>query len=301
MFDVFCLSVALAVGQGGPVTAQPIPPAAAPGRAVIGDDLPTRIPPALPAVGVPDNWIRARTVAQDKTAADPKGNNPDADPAKKGDNKGDDKKDEDKKDEKKEPEKGHFMKWIEGTPLGCKLEECKVKVDGWAAFSYTHSSTNTTNLPVTWNDRADAFLMQQFWVNIEKAIDTESKEVNYGWKVAMLYGTDYRFTLIRGFMNDQLKNYRPDTRELNGFQQNLYGFDVPLFYVNAWLPGIGGEGTEVVLGRMFCQFGYESVMAPSTPLMSRSYAFNWAPPFFHVGGMAITKVDKNVTVKNMIV
>lgn len=299
MFDVFCLSVALAVGQGGPVAPQPVPPTAVPGRAAVGDELPSRIPPALPTVGVPDGWVPATTVAQDKTPPDPKAPTAEAPAAKDGEPKnGDEEKSE---EEKKEPEKGHFMKLIEGTPLGCKLEHKGIKVDGWAAFSYTHSSRDTTNLPVTWNDRADAFLMQQFWVNIEKPIDTESKEVNHGWKVAFLYGTDYRFTLIRGFLNRQLKNSRVDTRELNGFQQNLYGFDVPLFYVNAWLPGVGGEGTEVVLGRMFCQFGYESIMAPSTPLMSRSYAFNWAPPFFHVGGMAVTKVDKNVTVKNMIV
>ena len=52
---------------------------------------------------------------------------------------------------------------------------------------------------------------------------------------------------------------------------------------------------------MFTPFGTESVMAPTTPLMSRSYAFQWAPPFFHTGVMADTKVDKNFSVKNMIV
>ena len=208
MFDVFCLGVALAVGQAGPAAPQPMPPTATAGRAVVGEDVPARIPPALPAVGVPGTWVPARTVSQDKTApADPKASTPDTSPDKTADTKGDDKKEEEKKeDEKKEPEKGHFMKMIEGTPLGCKLEQCKVKVDGWAAFSYTCSSRDTTNLPVTWNDRANTFLLQQFWVNIGKDIDTDSKEINHGWKVAMFYGSDYRFTLIRGFLNNQLKN-----------------------------------------------------------------------------------------------
>ena len=91
---------------------------------------------------------------------------------------------------------------------------------------------------MTWNDRANTFLLQQFWVNIEKPLDTESKDINYGFKVAILAGSDYRFTLIRGFFNTQLKNSRLDPNEPNGFQQNLYGVDMPLFYVNAWLPGI---------------------------------------------------------------
>jgi hypothetical protein len=300
MFDVFCLSVALAVGQGAPADSQPIPPAAS-GHATLGDEPPSRIPPALPAVGVPDTWVPARTVSQVKPA-EPKGPTPDSGPDKKPEEKknGDEKKDEEKKDEKKEPEKGHFMKLIEGTPLGCKLEACKIKVDGWVDMSYTCSSRNTTNLPVTWNDRANAFLLQQAWVNIGKDVDTDSKEVDTGFKVAFLYGTDYRFTLIRGFFNNQLKNPNIDLSEPNGFEQNLYGFDIPLFYASVWLPGIGGEGTQVDIGRMFCQLGYESVMAPSSPLMSRSYAFQWAPPFFHMGIMATTKVDKNLTLKNMI-
>ena len=126
-------------------------------------------------------------------------------------------------------------------------------------------------------------------------------EVQHGFKVALLYGSDYRYTLIRGFLNNQLKNQNLDPREANGFEQNIYGGDIPLFYYQLWLPGVGGQGTEIQIGRMFCQWGYESVMAPSTPLMSRSYAFNWAPPFMHVGIMATTKVNQNVTVKNMLI
>lgn len=53
MFETFCLGVALAVGQPGPATLQPVPLAAPTGRAAVGDELPTRIPPALPTVGVP--------------------------------------------------------------------------------------------------------------------------------------------------------------------------------------------------------------------------------------------------------
>ncbi|HEX3152422.1 MAG TPA: outer membrane beta-barrel protein [Gemmataceae bacterium] len=281
MFDVFCLGVALAVGQGSPA---PMPPTIT-GQATVTQGLPARIPAALPTVGVPGvPVVQKKDAPGEAKVEEPK------------------KEEEKKEDEKKPEEKGHFMKMLEGTDLGCKLEACKIKIDGWAAMSYTCSNRNgATNLPVTWNDRADSFLFQQFWVNIEKGLDKDSKEVNSGWKVAFLYGSDYRFTLIRGFLNNQLMNPRFDIREPNRFEQNIYGLDIPLFYANAWLPGVGGEGTEVAIGRMFTPFGTESVMAPSTPLMSRSYAFQWAPPFFHTGVMADTKVDKNLSVKNMIV
>lgn len=287
MFETFCLGVALTVGQGGP--AQPIP--AAPGRAVVGEAAPYQVPAALPTAQMPGR-TPAITVQMKDGPMPPMTPTTPAD--KPSDNKAGD--DEKKDEEKKEDEKGHFMRIVEGTCLGSVLEECKVKVDGWAAMSYTHASpVNTTNQPVTWNDRANTFLFQQFWLNVEKPLDTESKEVNYGFKVAFLAGSDYRFTLPRGFFNTQLKNTNLDPNEPNGFQQNLYGVDLPVFYANAWLPGVMGDGTEVAVGRFLCPWGYESVMAASTPLMSRSYAFQWAPPFFHTGIKVAPTFNKNVS------
>jgi hypothetical protein len=208
---------------------------------------------------------------------------------------------ETKNGEEAKDDRGYFMRVIDEQYLGGYLKASDVVVDGWVAFSYNASTRNVTNLPYTWNDRADSALLQQIWVNIGDPVDWDLLEVQHGWNVSLLYGSDYRFTLIRGFLNNQLKNTNLDPRELNGFEQNIYGGDIPVFTYNVFLPGVGGEGTEITVGRMFCQFGYESVMAPTTPLMSRSYAFNWAPPFFHVGAMATSKLNPNWIVKNMIV
>jgi hypothetical protein len=173
-----------------------------------------------------------------------------------------------------EPSKGFFMSMLDGTSLGKTLDDRGLSISGWTQMSYTASQANISNLPVTWNDRANRFLMQQTWLRIDKAIDTESKERNWGFRVDGLFGTDYRFTMIRGLFNGQLNYNRPD--------QNLYGFDLPQFYVNAWLPNLF-QGTELKIGRMYTPWGVESVEGPSSPLLSRSYAFNWAPPFFHMG------------------
>ena len=311
MFETFCLGVALAVGQGGPVAPQPIPVTPIPaGRAALGDELPRRIPPALPTVGVPGQWAPARTVSQDTTpttpadpapATDPKAEAPANGEKKNGEN-GEKKNGEngEKKEEEKKDDRAYFMRVLDEKYFGGYFKASDIRVDGWLAFSYNVSTRNVTNLPYVWADRADSALLQQFWVNVEKPIDIEKAEVQHGWKVAYLYGSDYRWTLIRGFLNNQLKNYREDPRELNGFEQNLYGSDFPVFWGNVWLPGVGGQGTEVTVGRLMTPFGYESVMAPLTPLMSRSYAFHYGPPFFHVGVMATTVVDKNLIVKNML-
>src|SRR5262245_65101985 len=52
MFDVFCLGMSLTVGQGTPAPPMPTPPATA-GIVTVGDDLPRRIPAALPMAAVP--------------------------------------------------------------------------------------------------------------------------------------------------------------------------------------------------------------------------------------------------------
>lgn len=340
MFDVFCLSVALAVGQGSPadqpspsdalklqqatpakvvevaqLPARPMPPTlAVSGRASVGGDdpvPPARVPAQLPMMTLPGAATpipgRVQTLPTSQgggattmpTMPPMTGTMPPAAPAANGNGGGDCKTCEEPA-EKEPAEKGHFMKMLEGTALGCMMERKGITVDGWTAMSYTYSNRTAPALPVTWNDRTNRFLLQQHWVNIGKNLDTESKELDWGWKVAFLGGTDYRYTVVRGLLDDQLKNTRPSVSEPNGFQQNLYGVDIPLFYLNAWLPNVF-EGTEVAVGRMFTPFGYESVMAPSTPLMSRSYAFNWAPPFFHTGVMVAPKFNDNWSGKYMIV
>jgi hypothetical protein len=336
MLNAFWLSAALTVGQGNPTVAPTAPlsefaaerpsllsppvkstvaPAAGPTRPVMLPFAPTSAPPArlsvmpmnqpAPMLGTPAPLLSSTPMPVTQIPMSPMLGSPKLDPKANGNGEpknGEPKNDEAKNgEEKKEDDRGYFMRVIDEQYLGGYLKASDVVVDGWVAFSYNTSTRNVTNLPYTWNDRADSALLQQVWVNIAQPVDWEKPEVQHGWNVSLLYGSDYRFTLIRGFLNNQLKNVNPDPRELNGFEQNIYGGDIPVFTYSVFVPGMGGEGTEFTVGRMFCQFGYESVMATSTPLMSRSYAFNWAPPFFHVGAMATTKFTPNVIVKNMIV
>jgi hypothetical protein len=292
MFDVFCLSVALAVGQGGPAD-QPQA-----GRATVGET-PVRTPASLPTMTLPSASPAPRampiyTVSQGAPVATPAATAPaaaapavTAAPAA-----GCTTCEEKKEEEKKEEEPGCFMKMLEGTHAGSVLKDNGIKISGWAAGSYNWSQAGKSNLPVVWNDRANRFLGQQLWLDVSKDIDTESKEFHTGFKVAFLAGSDYRYTTLRGLFDRQMKNYREDPSEPNGYTQNIYGVDLPLFYASFWLPNLF-EGTEVQVGRVFTPWGVESVMAPSTPLMSRSYAFNWSPPFFHVGVSVNPKFSKN--------
>ena len=288
MYSLFVLGTSLAIGQGTP----PAPPPM---------ELPRYVVPAVPAAPAPP-----LSTAPAAPSAAPGAGKADAGDAAKpttGENPKD--KPADEKDKPAEdkpaaaPDTYFIMDVLKGTPLGERMAKNRVSISGWSESSYTASTTATTNLPVTWNDRANRFLQQQTWFRFDRALDTDSKCVSYGWHLDTLFGTDYRFTMNRGFWNEQLNNSRPDPREPTGLTQNLYGFDLPQYYVNAYLPNLF-KGTEVRFGRMYTLFGYESVEAVSTPLLSRSYAFNWAPPFFNSGLYVGPTFNKNWSGKYML-
>lgn len=181
-----------------------------------------------------------------------------------------------------------LMRMLEGTRLGASMEEHRFKIYGWAAMSYTASSASKVNTPVVWNDFANQFLLQQFWLRFERNVDTEADHATFGFHSDWLVGSDYRFTLARGIFNNQFNE------RANGLPNN-YGVDPISFYVNAYFPNMF-QGTEVKVGRWFTPFGVESLEAVSTPTVSRAYAFNWAPPFTHTGIIATSTMSDELSV-----
>src|SRR5262245_43300656 len=200
MFDVFCLGVALTVGQGGPTSPLPETPSALPGRALVGDAPPSRLPPPLPTVTLPPPPIPVPLFAVGQAKDAPAEPAPKAEEPKKenGEKKDEEKKDEEKKDEEKKDERGCFMKMLDGTDLGCCLKQKKISISGWIEASYTYSKADFTNMPVVWNDRPNQLIMNQWWLRIASPIDTESKCPSYGFNIDFMYGPDYGDILQAG-------------------------------------------------------------------------------------------------------
>jgi hypothetical protein len=190
------------------------------------------------------------------------------------------------------PDRWAVMHTLQGTWLGAGLDDNRMSISGWFEGSYTASSTNTTNQPVVWNDRPNTFLLQQAWLRVERSVVTSGTSTpTWGYRIDILSGSDYRFTQQRGLFNSQLENS-------NG-NQNLYGVDPIQFYVNTYIPNLF-EGTDVRAGRLYTPWGYESLEAISTPFASRSYAFNWSPPFTHMGIMISPQFNKQWSGKFML-
>ena len=184
------------------------------------------------------------------------------------------------------------MRTLQGTWYGAVMDDNRTSLSGWTEMSYTASTARVTNQPVVWNDRPNRLLMNQTWFRLERSVVTSgTTDVTWGYRIDADYGTDYRFSMMRGFLNNELKN-------ANG-TQNLYGIDLIQFYSNSYIPTLF-QGTDVRAGRLFTPWGAESLEGISTPFVSRSYAFNWSPPFTHMGIMVSPTFNANWSGKFML-
>ncbi|MFN4259485.1 MAG: outer membrane beta-barrel protein [Gemmataceae bacterium] len=172
------------------------------------------------------------------------------------------------------PERWAFMKATQGTWIGKVMNDSRLQCYGWVDMSYNVSTARSDNTPLVWDYLANEFMMQQAWFRFERPVDTTASGPSWGFRSDWLYGTDYVFTLPRGIFNGQLT--------ANDGEPNTYGVDPITFYGEVYLPNLF-QGVNVKVGRYLTPFGVESVEAINSPLVSKSYAFNWSPPFTHTG------------------
>lgn len=180
------------------------------------------------------------------------------------------------------PDRWLLMKWLQGTWEGSLLDSERMQITGWTEGSFTASSDQTSNLPLGFNYRANEFLLQQNWLRIDRAVGTSgTDEPTFGFRSdTILPGSDYRFTLPRGIWNSQLT--------ARDGEPAFYGIDPIQFYAEAYFPTIG-QGLDIKVGRMFCQYGVETNDAPSNALMSHAYTFIY-DPFTQTGVMGTLKL-----------
>ena len=183
------------------------------------------------------------------------------------------------------PDRWFLMKELQGNWLGAILDDNRTSISGWVEQSYTSSTNRISNQPLVWNDRANEYLLNSFWLRLDRSVvTTGTTEPTWGYRLDVSAGTDYRFSMMRGLFTSQLQNSRLNPEELSGRIQNLYGVDPIQFYTNVYIPTLFA-GTDIRVGRLFCPWGYESLDGISTPFVSRSYAYNWSSPFTHMGVM----------------
>jgi hypothetical protein len=165
-----------------------------------------------------------------------------------------------------------LMQAIYDGPNGKAWYDSRVQIYGWwtvsgnLSSSHNYSKGPTPNFPEVYDERSDRVEMDQFVTYIERMADeNQTDHIDWGFRVALLFGLDYRFMASRGYLND-----------VNLLQNNHYGgFDTPMTYLNIYVPKVA-EGMNIIIGRIISQPDIEQQLAPNNLMASHSlvYAFD---------------------------
>ena len=177
-----------------------------------------------------------------------------------------------------------------------------IEVGGWvhggATFNPSHS-TGGFNGPVTFNDRANQFQLNQFNIFLQRAVVSEGKSWDLGFRADFMFGTDAIFTQAYGNpVADVNSGANLTSRgswdlDLCCNSSRTYGIALPQAFVEAYAPI--GNGLNVKAGHFYTPIGYESVPAPNNFFYSHAYTMQYGEPFTHTGVLTNYTVNKNVT------
>jgi len=155
----------------------------------------------------------------------------------------------------------------------------RTKLYGWLDPTLNFSTSRNSNAPEANDVYPNRFELNQFVFYAERLPDSVQQDhIDWGYHLTALYGTDYRFTIAKGYWSGQLLK---DHRE--------YGFDPTLEYVDVYIPQIA-QGMNLRLGRFISVPGIEAQLAPNNYIFSHSllYAID---PFTDTGLIATVKVN----------
>jgi hypothetical protein len=168
------------------------------------------------------------------------------------------------------------------------------KIYGWIEVGANGSTNNKTNAakgiaanaPAAYDLYSNTVQLDQAALYFERLENTaQNSHFDWGYRVALLYGTDYRFTTSHGILSQQLlvKNAQ-------------YGFDPVMFYYDAFLPHIGKGGTDIRVGRYISLPDIEAQLAPNNYTYSHSILYTY-DCYTQLGVNVTTKINEHWTVQ----
>jgi hypothetical protein len=184
----------------------------------------------------------------------------------------------------------HLLDW----PCCCKLEDlgeahklwkpcCEDSPwsgAGWLAQGFVwnpYQPNDRFNGPMTWNDRANEYQMNELFYYFGKAAKTEGCGWDWGFRTDMMYGTSYRWNTSAGF----------ETHFGNG---SFYGLAVPQAYVEGAINDL-----TVKVGRWYSPVGYYVIGTANNFFATLPYTFQYGEPFTHTGAYAVQKMSDELT------
>jgi hypothetical protein len=119
-------------------------------------------------------------------------------------------------------------------------------------------------------DHANQVQMNQLLLTANKPLDPKNPDIQWGFKLQFMYGSDARYTQFLG----ELNRVDPGAR---------YQLDVVEANVLAHLPFVTEGGIDLKAGQYSTPLGFETIDPSTNAFYSHSYIFQFGLPFKHTG------------------
>jgi hypothetical protein len=107
----------------------------------------------------------------------------------------------------------------------------RVKIYGWFNGGFDVSTSNKgdgANSPAAYYYNPNRVIPDQEVLYIERLPDTvQTKHFDWGFRIAQLYGQDYRYTTSKGVLSQQLLAHNHE-----------YGYDPVMYYIDLYFPKV---------------------------------------------------------------
>src|SRR3984893_17168310 len=175
-----------------------------------------------------------------------------------------------------------LMNALGNTPAGQWMNDSHIQVYGWinAGGNLSSNTVRGGNSPAAYDYNPNTVQLDQAVLYIERLPDTVQKDhVDWGFRIAPIYGENYRYTTAYGLFSSQLLN-----------QNNNNGFDIPMAYGEVFIPQVA-EGLMIRFGRFISIPDIEAQLAPNNYMYTHSmtYTFDNYTNTGIQGTLAVTK------------
>src|ERR1700720_4279058 len=176
-----------------------------------------------------------------------------------------------------------LMAALGNTAMGQWLNDMHIQVYGWVDPG-GNLSTNTVrggNAPAAYSYNPNTVQLDQAVLYIERLPDTVQRDhVDWGFRLAPIYGENYRYTTAFGLWSYQLLN-----------QNKNNGYDLPMAYGEVFIPQIL-EGLNIRFGRFISIPDIEAQLAPNNYMYTHSMTYTF-DNYTNTGIQTTLAVNKN--------
>jgi hypothetical protein len=162
---------------------------------------------------------------------------------------------------------GPLMQALWSGPGGEGWKRSGIQIYGWANVGFNISTSDKpgfANLPAAYAEKPNSIQPDQEVLYIERQPNTvQTDHFDWGFRIANLYGLDYRFTTAKGVFSEQLLKHNRE-----------YGFDPVMVYADLYFPQVA-QGMNVRIGRYISLPDIEAQLAPNNYTYSHSLTYTY--------------------------